>query len=146
MCNLQIWSRAESPWCELNHWGKPTRSDWMTATEQRKLCIYRRNYNKYATSKKRSGIKLWSKYRCRVTVSLWLRTHRMGDTLQCTTKADADIQSQHENEKCTTDQCYRKQRKTALQNYISFKSKCSGSTRRKAALSHSLWSNVNNSL
>lgn len=41
------------------------------------------------TQKKASvGIKLWSKYRFRVTVSLWSGIHRMGDTLQYTEAED----------------------------------------------------------
>lgn len=76
-----------------------------------------------------SGIKLWSKYRCRVTVSLWPRTHMMGDTLQCTTNADAEEQLENalwsnaaENEgtfPCTD---------------INLKHKCSCSREQKAAL------------
>lgn len=68
------------------------------AVEHGEVCVYRKKQNKKQTRNKNShcsGIKLWSKYRCRVNVSLWPRTHRMGDTLQCTTNADAEEQSQH---------------------------------------------------
>lgn len=76
--------------------GETARKGWLAVTEHRKLLYSPGKITNMQQKSHCSGIKLWSKYRRRVTVSLWPRTHRMGDTLQCTANADAEEeQSRH---------------------------------------------------
>lgn len=89
-CNLQNHER-KSRQCDVNRWWKWLgETDWL---QPRTKALYQpEKNNKHATKNLCSRIELWSKYRCRVTVSLWPRTYRMGGYPACT-NADAEEQA-----------------------------------------------------
>lgn len=72
--------------------GKATPSDCPRRCLAQKLCHKRKKRQTCIRENAFvAGSSSWSKYRRRVSVSLWLRTHRMGETLQCTTNAGVAV-------------------------------------------------------
>lgn len=95
MYDMQTWLWAESPRRGAK---KPGVEEGGETTQATNLLLRstegfvltgKKQQTRAHTQKKASvGIKLWSKYRFRITVSLWSGIHRMGDTLQYTEAED----------------------------------------------------------